>query len=166
MSFNKLTSEKDIFIGDVLIIPGGKAPAKVSQIAAIPLAESYFIIPTEGRISQGLHGIFGNAVDISNKCGNMVVAAAGGTVQRVGYISIGGNIITIMHPNGVVTYYGHLSTMTVVPGQTVAAGQVIGYIGNTGYTIGATGCHLHFEVRGAKNFLSRYFTGTYLSWKN
>lgn len=163
--FNNLSSEGDIFIGDVLIVPGGEMPARLPTIAAIPLGESYFIFPAEGKITQGLHGPFANAVDIANKCGKIVVAAAGGTVQRAGSIIIGGNRVTILHPNGVVTYYGHLSAITVVPGQTVTAGQVIGYIGNTGYTLGATGCHVHFEVRGAKNFLGAYKVGGYLSWK-
>lgn len=162
LSFNNLSSEGDIYVGDVLVIPGGKMPSKGPQIVSIPLGESYFIIPTEGRISQGAHGVLYNAVDIANSCGKIVVAAAGGVVQRAGYISVGGNRITILHPNGVVTYYGHFSSMIVKPGQTVEAGQIIGYVGQTGY---ATGCHVHFEVRGAKNFMTKYLLGTVLSWK-
>lgn len=165
IAFNNLSGEGDIFIGDVLIIPGGKIPSRIPQIASIPLAESYFMLPVEGKISQGLHGAFRNAVDIANKCGKIVAAAAGGTVQRAGYTAIGGNRITILHPNGVATYYGHLSVITVVPGQKVATGEVIGYVGNTGFTLGTTGCHLHFEVQGANNFLSKYPVGTDLSWK-
>jgi len=164
ISFNNLSDEGDIYIGDSLIVPGGKMPAVLPQVNAVPLADSYFIFPTEGKISQGLHGPFSNAIDISNKCGKIVVASAGGTVQRAGSIKIGGNRVTVLHPNGVVTYYGHLSDIAVIPGQTVKAGQVIGYIGNTGYTFGATGCHLHFEVTGARNFLASYRLGSNISW--
>jgi len=51
----------------------------------------------------------------------------------------------------VVTLYGHLSVITVKNGGSVNVGEIIGYIGNTGRTRGQTGCHLHFEVRGARN---------------
>ncbi|MCX6760204.1 MAG: M23 family metallopeptidase [Candidatus Nealsonbacteria bacterium] len=165
IAFNNLKDEEDLYIGDVLIIPGGKITPKTPKVELVPTADSYFINPVEGRISQGSHGAFGAAVDISNSCGKPIVAAAGGKVQRTGLVPVGGNIVMILHPNGVVTYYGHLSAITVTPGQVVAQGQIIGYVGNTGYTVGATGCHLHFEVRGTKNFLSRYPRGSSISWK-
>jgi len=164
VAINSLADKDDIFIGDLLIIPGGKIPLVPPSISEMPLADSYFIFPSEGKISQGPHGPFNNAVDIANECGSPVVAAASGVVQRAGSIWIGGKRITILHPNGVVSYYGHLSSILVVPGQQVAAGSIIGYVGNTGYTLGPTGCHLHFEVRGAKNFLSKYPVGTWLKW--
>ncbi|GAI25309.1 unnamed protein product [marine sediment metagenome] len=165
IAFNGLSNEGDIFIGDVLIIPDGKMPLRVPYIALTPVGESYFsIFPCEGKITQGLHPF--NAIDIANSCGKPVVAVATGTVQRAGWINnIYGRIVTILHPNGVVTYYGHLSRVLVVPGQPVSAGDIIASIGNTGHTLGATGCHLHFEVRNAKNFLANYLVGTYLSWK-
>ncbi len=164
VSYNELENENDIFVGDVLLVPGGKMPKKPVQINSTPIADSYFIFPTEGKISQGAHGAFGNAVDIANSCGKPVVAAASGVVQRAGYISIGGNRVTVLHSNGVVSYYGHLSVITVVPNQRVSAGDVVGYIGNSGYAIGRTGCHLHFEVRGARNFLLSYPLGSHVSW--
>lgn len=164
IAFNGLSNEGDIFIGDILIIPNGKMPSRISHIALTPVGESYFIFPCEGKITQGLHPF--NAIDIANSCGKPIVAAASGTVQRAGWINnIYGRIVTILHPNGVVTYYGHLSKVLVVPGQTVSAGDIIANIGNSGHTLGATGCHLHFEVRNAKNFLADYLIGTYLSWK-
>ncbi|MFH1656281.1 MAG: LysM peptidoglycan-binding domain-containing protein [Candidatus Nealsonbacteria bacterium] len=164
VSFNNLTSEADIYVGDMLVIPGGKMPAIPVKVVSTPLAETYFMFPCEGKISQGSHGAFGNAVDIANSCGKPVVASAGGTVQRTGPAPIAGNIVTIMHPNGVVSSYGHLSTITVVPGQVVGTGDIIAYIGNSGYTVGQTGCHLHFEVRGASNFLAQYKIGSIIKW--
>ncbi len=164
VSFNALANQGDIFIGDLLIIPGGQMPRILPQLAEIPLAESYFIFPCEGKITQGPHGPFDSAVDIGNDCGSPVVAAAGGIVQRAGPIWVGGNSVTILHLNGVVTYYGHLSQILVQPNQKVTTGNIIGRIGNTGYTLGVTGCHLHFEVRGARNFLSKYPVGSYLKW--
>ncbi|MBI4123100.1 MAG: peptidoglycan DD-metalloendopeptidase family protein [Parcubacteria group bacterium] len=146
---NNLDSADDIFAGDLLVIPGG-SPLPVSSY--IPLANSYFIypIPVPHYITQGLHPF--NAIDFSNgSCGESVFAAAGGIVQKIGYSSIGGNYVRILHPNGVVTYYGHLSSIGVSPGLQISQGGIVGYTGNTGYTIGPTGCHVHFEVRGAEN---------------
>ena len=169
ISFNNLSDEADIFIGDLIIIPNGIMPAptiqkKSSSIvsgptsSSLPLASSYFIAPVSSPyiITQRLHWY--NAIDFAHQgysCGKPVYAAAGGTVQRTGYHGTAGNYIRILHPNGVVTFYGHLSSILVSPNQSVSQGAIIGHIGNTGYTIGRTGCHLHFEVRGAANPFNR-----------
>ncbi|MBR0331961.1 MAG: peptidoglycan DD-metalloendopeptidase family protein, partial [Alistipes sp.] len=55
-----------------------------------------------------------------------------------------GNLVIIRHDNGLETYYGHLSEISVKPNEWVTAGQVIGKGGNTGRS---TGSHLHFEMR-------------------
>lgn len=159
ISFNKLTGEGDIFIGDILVVPNGIMPAKpVTSGGSIQVANSFFIFPTEGNITQGLHWY--NAVDVANKCGYPVYAAASGAVQRAqyGWNAGGGNLITILHSNGVVTYYGHLMAISIKPGDTVEVGQRIGLMGNTGIS---TGCHLHFGVTGAKNPLAGYKTIKY-----
>lgn len=160
ITFNNLSSEGDIFIGDILIIPDGVMPVSSPQYASawVPIANSYFIcpIPSPCRITQGLHWY--NAIDFSNdKCGEPVFAAAGGEIQKIGYHSIWGQYIRILHPNGVVTFYGHLSKILTSPGIKVSQGQIIGYTGYTGFTIpsGPAGCHLHFDVRGAKNPFAR-----------
>ncbi|MGB2762414.1 MAG: M23 family metallopeptidase [Minisyncoccales bacterium] len=159
--FNKLSENKEIFIGDVLIIPNATMPAKKTYYANIPLTGSYFILSTQGIITQGPHWY--NAIDVANKCGTPILAAAGGVVQKVGYNTWpAGNYVRILHPNGVVTLYGHLSKISVENGEQVAQGQVIGNMGRTGLT---TGCHLHFDVRGAKNPLAKYPVGSTVSWK-
>ncbi|MCD6489237.1 MAG: LysM peptidoglycan-binding domain-containing M23 family metallopeptidase [Thermodesulfobacterium sp.] len=164
ISFNEVSGEK-IEIGDLLIIPGGRKPVS-SKVYHVPLASSYFIFPAKGKISQGLH--FYNAVDIANHCGTPIFAAASGRVQKIGYKAGSyGRYIRIIHPNGVVTLYAHLARVLVGPGQKISQGQIIGYMGHSGHTIprGARGCHLHFEVRGARNFLARYKVGTQLRWR-
>ena len=164
VSFNGLSGEVDIFIGDILIIPNGTMPAQTQYARTwIPLSNSYFMCPISlpCRITQGLHWY--NAIDFSHsKCGDPIYAAAGGQVLRVNLtqstspwaFSGAGNHITILHPNGVVTMYGHISTSLVSPGDTVYQGQTIALMGGQPGTPGAgrsTGCHLHFGVRGAGN---------------
>ncbi len=159
IAFNELSNEGDIFIGDILIIPEGKMPASAksnSYVASqIPLGSSYFICPTATcYITQGLHWY--NAIDFGAKCGDPIFAAAGGVIQRTRYGWNGGagNYVTILHPNGVVTMYGHLQTILVSPGQEVSQGEIIALMGGKPGTPGAglsTGCHVHFDVRGARN---------------
>jgi LysM repeat protein len=158
---NELSENKEIFIGDLLIIPNGEMPSSPKYYVDIPLADSYFIFPVQGTVSQTLHWY--NAVDIANKCGTPILAAAGGIVQKVAYQTWpAGSFIQILHPNGVVTFYGHLSKISVGPNEKVSQGQIIGYMGKTGL---ATGCHLHFDVRGAKNPLSKYQVGSVITWE-
>jgi len=127
----------------------------------VPLASSYFIFPCQGKITQGLHWY--NAIDIGNKCGSPIYAAAEGQIQKTGWTAIGGAYVRILHPNGVVTYYGHLSKILAAAGQKVSQGAMIGYMGQTGEK--ATGCHLHFDVIFAQNPLAKYLPGSYISWE-
>jgi murein DD-endopeptidase MepM/ murein hydrolase activator NlpD len=171
ISFNGLANQDDIYIGDILTIPGGVMPKKSAPIInnnQAPLADNFFIYPTSGKISQGLH--YYNAIDVANKCGTPVYAAASGVVQRVkyGYNAGGGNLITILHSNGIVTYYGHLMTIFVKSGDKVNVGDRVALMGGGTGTAGdgiSTGCHLHFQVMGAKNPLSRYYVGSMISFK-
>ena len=164
IALNDLSGEGDIYIGDVLIIPNGVQPPPIVYAPKIvPLASSYFICPISEpcRRTQGLHWY--NAVDFSHsKCGEPIYAAAVGTVQKVKLTSSAskwafggaGNHLTILHPNGVVTYYGHLQTALVNLGDYVSQGQMIATVGGQPGTPGAgksTGCHLHFGVTGANN---------------
>lgn len=170
--YNDLANQDDIYIGDILIVPGGVMPKKASPIIGIqvPLADNFFIFPTQGRITQGLH--YFNAVDTANKCGTPIYAAASGIVQRAvgngGWNSGMGNHITILHSNGTVTYYGHLMTLLVKSGDKVYTGQNIALMGGAPGMAGAgnsTGCHLHFQVIGAKNPLAKYPVGSTISYK-
>lgn len=162
VAFNELNNENDIYIGDILIVPHGAMPPPPAPLRPQPssaqtgqnLANAPLKTPLVPPylITQGLHWY--NAVDLSYSgyaCGRPVLAAASGTVQKTGYDRVAGNYVRILHPDGVITFYGHLSGIVTGVGQAVGAGQTIGYIGNTGHTVGSTGCHVHFEVRGARN---------------
>lgn len=83
--------------------------------------------------------------DIPAPGGTEIHAAKGGVVTDVGYNSVYGNYIQISHGNGYATFYAHMKKKAIVKeGATVTKGQVIGYVGTTGWS---TGNHLHFELR-------------------
>ncbi|MFA5431497.1 MAG: M23 family metallopeptidase [Candidatus Paceibacterota bacterium] len=185
IGYNDLSVDGEVYIGDVLIIPNGKMPKKATPVVNSPaqnyaqatLPSSYFIVPTNGTVSQGAHYSYSsngkayyNSIDIYNVIGTPIIAAAGGQVQIAKNRWPYGNYITILHSNGVVTVYAHLSSFArgVVAGSNVSQGQVIGYMGNTGYVIkgaGGTGSHLHFETRGAANpLLAIYGIGSKVSY--
>ena len=168
IAFNELSNDVDIYIGDILVIPDGIMPLKPQIIPQVALPDNYFIFPVQGRITQGLH--WHNAVDIANKCGTPIIAPASGEVLKVKYgWNMGmGNYITISHNEGrIVTTYAHLSWIFVGPGEKVDLGQKIALVGGQPGTSGAgrsTGCHLHFGVIGAKNFLAKYLFGTEIKY--
>ncbi len=88
---------------------------------------------------------FHTGVDFANVIGTPVVASAAGTVSTVNSLSYGyGNYVIISHDSSWQTLYGHFMSFAVSSGQHVEKGQVIGYIGMTGWT---TGPHVHFEIR-------------------
>ncbi len=115
--------------------------------------EGRFAWPVSGRMTSGfgyrIHPIFGSrrfhsGIDIAARHGTPIVAAAGGQVVQSGYFGGYGYSIMVYHGGGYATWYAHLSSFNVSVGQNVERGQVIGYVGSTGW---ATGAHLHFEVR-------------------
>jgi murein DD-endopeptidase MepM/ murein hydrolase activator NlpD len=84
-------------------------------------------------------------VDLAAPYGTPIYASRGGQIDTAGWSPFGYGIhIQIDHGNGVETLYGHLSRMVVRSGQWVDRGQLIGYVGSTGWS---TGPHVHFEVR-------------------
>ncbi|MFN8037104.1 MAG: peptidoglycan DD-metalloendopeptidase family protein [Acidimicrobiia bacterium] len=112
-----------------------------------------FARPVSGAIVSGfgyrVHPIFHTSrlhagIDLEEPAGVPIRAAAAGVVAIAGPRGGYGNAVVIDHGNRLATVYGHQSRIAVAPGQRVNAGQVIGYVGSTGW---ATGPHLHFEVR-------------------
>jgi murein DD-endopeptidase MepM/ murein hydrolase activator NlpD len=89
-------------------------------------------------------------IDLSEPVNTPIRAVADGTVESAGWVHAGYGIsVLIDHGNGYLTHYGHMNRTAVGAGETVAAGEIIGYEGSTG---NSTGPHLHFEVhRGAWN---------------
>ncbi|MEN3013674.1 MAG: LysM peptidoglycan-binding domain-containing M23 family metallopeptidase [Endomicrobiia bacterium] len=95
------------------------------------------------------HPIFGvlkyhEGIDLKQKYGAPVRAACDGKVIFAGWAEGYGKLVILKHHKGYTTYYGHLSKIKVKVGSWVYKGQIIGNVGDTGWT---TGPHLHFEIR-------------------
>lgn len=83
-------------------------------------------------------------LDFAAPIGTPAMAASDGVVVFSGWGGRYGNLIKILHPGGIATWYAHLSKRIGHIGQRVRMGEVVGLVGDTGNT---TGPHLHFEVR-------------------
>ena len=140
---------------DLSAQPTGRALQRKKR-PVVAAAVSTASVTTTGRAwvhpipSAGVTSCFGHrwgrlhaGVDLAAAHGTPIVAAGAGVVVTAGEEGGYGNAVLIRHDNGYLTHYGHLSAITVVPGQTVAAGERIGLEGSTGHS---TGPHLHFEV--------------------
>jgi murein DD-endopeptidase MepM/ murein hydrolase activator NlpD len=85
-----------------------------------------------------------NGLDIAAYLHDPIYAAAAGTVVFADVSGGYGNLVILEHADGWESWYAHLSVISVVVGQEVEQGEVIGAAGSTGYS---TGPHLHFELR-------------------
>jgi murein DD-endopeptidase MepM/ murein hydrolase activator NlpD len=94
---------------------------------------------------------FHAGLDIAGEKGQPIYATAAGRISEASYQSGYGNLVVVDHGFGLETKYGHLSSFTVKPGQSVKRGDVIGRLGATGR---ATGYHLHYEVRANGRLLN------------
>ena len=142
----------------LLSVPGRPAVPQLLEYRR-PFSEN-----ANTAISQGFHGqashndaLNGYAVDFALLLGTPVLAARNGIVMEAidGFPDRGGtsasdldnaNLVRIVHDDGSMAVYGHLleGSITVTPGQWVAAGSVIAQSGNSGYSHGP---HLHFAVQ-------------------
>lgn len=167
IAFNGLPANGTVIEGERIVIPDGEMPppprppqrryvstAQAASRVSSPISAGYYIYPTTGRNWGRRHA--NNGVDIANSCGTPIYAAAEGRVvtsDPSGWNGGFGKFVKISHSNGTATLYAHHSQNLVAAGDYVAQGQLISYMGTTGRS---TGCHLHFEVHGARNPLIRY----------
>ena len=105
----------------------------------------------EYRVWDQYNGGYHKGIDIPAVEGSPIVASNGGVVLESYYHNSYGNTVLIDHGGSLTTRYAHMSTRLVSQGESVAKGQKIGTVGNTGDSYGA---HLHFEVRENGAFIS------------
>ena len=120
---------------------------------------------TKFALSGAYQGSQHNGMDLGASVGTPIKAPLTGTVRSVGNTDSvpgcysWGQWVLIDHPNGLSSMFAHLSRIGVQPGQKVSTGDIVGYVGNTGYS---TGPHLHYtlyvsegvEVKQFKEFKS------------
>lgn len=158
---NNLPGDDDKLIpGQKLIIPEGKPKKDLALLVkanetSLPSYVGYYKLPVpqNSRNLGKLHTH--NAVDISNVCGTDIYAAADGYVSKIGWPSGWnsgyGGFLELKHINDTKTLYAHTEENMVSLGDVIKQGDLIAKIGRTGNVTGQTGCHLHFEVHGARN---------------
>ena len=148
----------EMYVGGVLLQPryftdyGADSGELTQEMADQILAEA-----TDNLASSALHTVVANStgisrgysedhpgLDITADEGMSVRAFASGTVREAGYDEEKGNYIVLNHSDSLESEYCHMQSLLFDVGQTVAAGQDIGYVGSTG---NSTGPHLHFELR-------------------
>ena len=148
----------EMYVGGVLLQPryftdyGADSGELTQEMADQILAEA-----TDNLASSALHTVVANStgisrgysedhpgLDITADEGMSVRAFASGTVREAGYDEEKGNYIVLNHSDWLESEYCHMQSLLFDVGQTVAAGQDIGYVGSTG---NSTGPHLHFELR-------------------
>lgn len=153
-----LESQLNIAIDPTRLPPAGKGVLRW-PLDSIVITQQFGRTADSGRLyASGTH----NGVDFGIAQGTPVKSAGSGTVRAVGNTDNGtclsyGKWILIEHTNGLSTMYAHLSLIKVSQGQSVNAGDVIGYSGNTGYS---TGPHLHLTVYATQGVRVQQYTNS------
>lgn len=152
--FNTFSNDETfaLAIGQMVVVPDGVKPTasgytprirRITPDAGSVVASGSFVWPASGSISQN-YTWYHPGIDIANRAAPAALAADSGVVTYAGCMSWGyGCHVRINHGNGYTTLYGHLQSIYVNVGQSVARGNSIGKMGSTGRS---TGTHLHFEV--------------------
>jgi hypothetical protein len=124
--------------------------AKQAEAQAAKIALNQWVLPVDGYHLTATFGEWGlwssyhTGLDFAADYGAPIKAMAGGEVTEVGYDGSYGNKVVITLDDGTELWFCHMSGFATSTGEEVRAGDVIGYLGDTGNTPGP---HLHLEVR-------------------
>ena len=119
-------------------------PGRRGSCGKVEGGGAYWLHPLpQATISRGFKRGFHGGVDLVAPFGTPIRAANGGPISYAGWRGPYGIAVEIQHDYR-STLYAHLAALTVRCGETVAPGQVIGFVGSSG---NSSGPHLHFEVR-------------------
>ena len=116
-------------------------PCSAANPPAVSCVSGYFgeQRSINGGPIQGHHG----GTDLAAAAGTPILATNDGTVVMSGLYAVRGNLIVIDHGGGVFSLCGHMTSRVAQVGDVVHKGQVIGYVGTTGFS---TGPHVHWEI--------------------
>ena len=134
-------------LGPAFHIPFGLQPQLTAGGYVFPVYGPHSFSDTFGAFRGDVPGDWHHGDDIFASLGAPVLACADGTVFSVGWNNVGGNRLWLRDGEGNEFYYAHLSAYSPAAknGSRVKAGEVIGFVGNTGDAEG-TPYHLHFEI--------------------
>jgi murein DD-endopeptidase MepM/ murein hydrolase activator NlpD len=138
-------------------VPGG--PVRVAPEVTAAFTAGGYVFPVFGPVSFGdsfgaprpnVPGGWHHGEDLFAPLGAPLLAVADGTLHTIGFNKIGGYRLWLRDRDGNQFYYAHLSAYTplAVEGRSVEAGDVIGFVGDTGDADGGAP-HLHFEIHPA-----------------
>lgn len=137
-------------------VPAAGSPATSRTAIAAPpgprAMPAYFPLSARAMTSgfgPRAHPILGgtrshSGVDLAARVGTPISATADGVVSFADWNGGYGIMVSVLHPGGVETIYGHMMRAAVSPGQKVQAGTLLGWVGTTGLS---TGPHVHYEIR-------------------
>lgn len=126
----------------------GQIGPKGRNSAAWPVYAPLAAYALTSSFGERWHPILGgyrnhSGIDLAAPIGTPVYAPSDGIVRFAQWNGGYGLFVVLDHGGGLMTRYGHLSRVTVVPGQTVRAGELLAYVGSSGLS---TGPHLHYEI--------------------
>jgi peptidoglycan LD-endopeptidase LytH len=137
-----------------LALPPLRHPLALCELLLIAEPQS-LTVPVDGVRQRQIADTWGGprgggrrhrGVDIFASRGTPVRSTTPGIVARVGVVALGGNAVSIVGPRLTAHYYAHLDRFGAFkPGDRIAAGDVVGYVGDSGNAKG-TPCHLHYGV--------------------
>ncbi|WP_431165142.1 M23/M56 family metallopeptidase [Tenacibaculum halocynthiae] len=144
LAFTKPSSTNDSFIKTI----------NISNLVSSPPS----LFPVKNASKKDITSLFGKfrknpiikkkvvhgGIDIKASIGTPVIATADGIINKASLENAWGNLIIITHANGYETWYAHLNDFNVIKNQKVKKGDIIGFVGNTGRSLGP---HLHYEVK-------------------
>ena len=121
----------------------GGSPSSSGWLYPLP-----YRVPVTSAYGYRVHPVTGDwsfhtGVDLGAGEGTPIYATRSGTVTTATYSDVYGNYVTINHGDGYSSLYGHMTHYVVYAGEYVSQGQIIGYVGSTGWS---TGAHLHFTI--------------------
>ena len=136
--------------------------AKIALQGSNPPSDATWLTPVSGytitsAFGMRVHPVYGyqlmhNGVDLACPQGTPIYATRAGTVTTASYQEGGaGYYVSINHGDGFGSIYMHMTHYVVSAGQSVSAGQLIGYVGSTGVS---TGPHLHFGISYAGTYVN------------
>lgn len=158
----ELKYQMEILTGEASALSNGDNERLLKMDRMVPVVDSYQVTAVVGWYEPFGNRSWHNGIDLASPLGTPIVSASDGKVVQAGYQSGFGNYVYIDN-NGIRFIYAHLKDRAKVNAeQQVKKGQVIGYMGTTGYS---TGVHLHFEIRDLENEYSVIDPELYFKFK-